>query len=81
MISANSDKTITAYFNGRNSEINYGDIRLSVLSFQDDAFRMVETLQKAQHGDELMSSAMKRKQLTYNIDQWSIIVFGKKSYS
>ena len=76
---ANLDKTMSAYFNGSNSEINYGDVRLSVLTFQDDALRMVDTLQKAQHGNELMSSAMKRKQLTLNIDKCSIIVFGKKA--
>ena len=79
MSSANLDKTMSVYFNGSNSEINYGDVRLSVLTFQDDALRMVDTLQKAQHGNELMSSAMKRKQLTLNIDKCSIIVFGKKA--
>ena len=37
---ANLDKTLTTYFEGSDCELSYGNIRLSVLSFQDDALRM-----------------------------------------
>ena len=71
--STNLDKTLSAYFNSSDSEISYGDLRLSVLSFQDDTLQMVDSLEKAQKGNALMSSAMKRKELSLNIDKCSAL--------
>ena len=77
--SANLDKTLSAYFNGSDCEISYGDLRLSVLSFQDDALRMVSTLEAAQKGNILIESAMKRKQLSLHPGKCSILAFEKKN--
>ena len=75
--SANLDKTLCSYFSGSDCEISYGDKRLLPVSFQDDAMRMVSSLEAAQKGNTLMEAAMKRKQLQLNISKCSLIVFQK----
>ena len=76
---ANLDKTLTSYFQGSDCEISYADVRLSVLSFQDDALRMCTSVESLQRGNIYMDNAMKRKQLTLGIDKCSVLVFDKKS--
>ena len=77
--SANLDKTLSAYFAASDSEISYGNLRLSVLSFQDDTLRMVSSLNSAQKGNIFMNTIMKRKQLSLNIEKCSILVCEKKN--
>ena len=75
---ANLDKTLSTYFEGSDSEISYGDLRLSVLSFQDDALRMCTSVESLQKGNLFMENAMKRKQLTLGIEKCSVLLFDKK---
>ena len=78
--SANLDKTVTAYFARNDCELCYGDKRLSVLMFQDDALRLTDSLEAAQRGNHLIETAMKRKQLSLSIDKCSVLVFDRKSH-
>ena len=75
--SANLDKTLSAYFAGSDSEISYGDKRLSVFGFQDDALRMASCLESVQKGNTFIESALKRKQLTLNIEKCSVLIMEK----
>ena len=75
---ANLYKTLTAFFEGSDSEISYGNLRLSVLSFQDDALRMCSSVESIQKGNIYMESVMKRKQLSLGIEKCSVIGFGRK---
>ena len=77
--SANLDKTLTTYFSGSDCEISYGEKRLSVLSFQDDALRMCASIESIKKGNLIMEAVMKRKQLSLGIEKCSIITFGKRS--
>ena len=77
--SANLDKTLNQYFSGSDCELSYGDKRLSVFAFQDDALRLVSNIEAAKKGNIFLESAMKRKQLALNIDKCSTLLFGKKS--
>ena len=61
------------------SEISYGDIRLSVLGFQDDALRVVSSVEAAQKGNIFLESVMKRKQLHLSIPKCSTLIFEKKN--
>ena len=63
---------------GSDSEISYGNLRLSVLSFQDDALRMCSSVESIQKGNIYMESVMKRKQLSLGIEKCSVIGFGRK---
>ena len=56
--SANLDKTLSIFFSGSNSEVSYGNIRLSPLIFQDDTSRMSGSLESVQQGNTLMEGAM-----------------------
>ena len=76
--SANLDKTLRMYFEGSDSEVSYDDIRLEPITFQDDAARFVTDIVAAQKGNDLISSAMKLKQLTLNVDKCAMIPIGKK---
>ena len=76
--STNLDKTLSAYFAASDCEISYGNIRLSVLSFQDDTLRMVTSINAAQKGNIFMNTIMKRKQLSFNIEKCSVLAFEKK---
>ena len=77
--SANLDKTLCSYFGASDCEISYGDKRLSVVTFQDDALRMTSSLEAAQKGNIFMEAAVKRKQLSLNISKCSFIVFQKNT--
>ena len=77
--SANLDKTLTSYFSGSDCEISYADVKLSVFSFQDDALRIVNSLESAQKGNLFMQSVMHRKQLSLNIDKCSILALDKRN--
>jgi len=76
--SANLDKTISAYLSGSDCELSYGDKRLSPLLFQDDDLRLANSIELAQKGNIFIESAIKRKQLSLNIEKCSILVFDKK---
>ena len=60
-------------------EISYADVKLSVFSFQDDALRIVNSLESAQKGNLFMQSVMHRKQLSLNIDKCSILALDKRN--
>ena len=80
LISAlNLSKTMSAYFNGSDSEVSYGPSRLSPVQFQDDCARFSTSVEQAQKGNILMSKAMKAMQLDLNVDKSATILFGKRN--
>ena len=65
----NLDKTISAHFNGSETNVSYGPNRLSPLMYQDDTAKFSAGVYEAQQGNVLISQAMKMKQIELNIDK------------
>ena len=48
-------------------ELSYGEEELNPLLFQDDIARVCDSVEAAQHGNELVSHVMETKLLDFNI--------------
>ena len=60
-------------------EISYGEEDLKPLLFQDDIARICDSVEAAQHGNELVTHVMESKLLDFNLDKSCFMVVGKPS--
>ena len=75
---ANIDDGVTKTFKHSSFEISYGELMLNPLLFQDDIARICDSLEGAQHGNELINHVMESKLLDFNLDKSVYIVIGRK---
>ena len=61
-------------------ELSYGEEELNPLLFQDDIARVCDSVEAAQHGNELVSHVMETKLLDFNLDKSCYLVVGKSDY-
>ena len=61
-------------------ELSYGEEELNPLLFQDDIARVSDSVEAAQHGNELVSHVMETKLLDFNLDKSCYLVVGKSDY-
>ena len=59
-------------------EVNYGELNLQPLLYQDDIFRQCSNPFSAQIGNELIDAMMETKLLDFNLDKSCYIVAGPK---
>ena len=73
-----SDGVSTAFKNSAH-ELSYGDEMLNPLLFQDDIARVCDSVEAANHGNELINHVMESKLLDFNLDKSVYMVVGNPS--
>ena len=73
----NLSETMSDYFAGSDTEVSYGPTQVLPILYQDDSARFSTSIEGAQKGNILMSTAMKSMQLELNVDKSVTILFGK----
>ena len=76
--SINLDKGMEEFFEGSGEEINYGEVRLQPLMFQDDVVRLTDSVHAARAGNTRIMNVVKLKQLEMHPEKTGIIVWGEK---
>ena len=65
-------------FKNSTQELSYGEEQLNPLLFQDDISRVSDSVEAAQHGNDLVSHVMESKLLDFNLDKSCYLVIGKE---
>ena len=76
--SINLDKGMEEFFKGSGDEINYGEVWLQPLMFQDDVVRLTDSVHAARAGNTRIMNVVKLKQLEMHPEKTGIIVWGDK---
>ena len=77
IISSNSlDVGVEETFTDMEKEIKYIELPLPLEIYMDDLFRMAETLENAQYGNDAMVDMLNKKRLTLNLDKSCFLVVG-----
>ena len=72
----NLDNGVHDYFSDSEDELNYGDVRIQPLLYQDDVLRLATNIVSAQKGNDKMETLAETKLLDYNMDKSCFILFG-----
>ena len=69
---------VDMYYNDSQYEIKYGEVKLSLLQFQDDSLRMTDCVEGARDGSKRFEMLMKSRRLQVNISKSAYLLSGKK---
>ena len=74
----NLDNGVEDFFRNSEHEVNYGEIMLRPLLYQDDVARLSPDLRSAQEGNDRMDNVAASKLLEFHTDKSSFMIFGKR---
>jgi hypothetical protein len=72
------DKGVNDFFCESEYEVNYGEVALQPLLYQDDVARLSTDLESVQMGNTRMEALAETKLLDYNLDKSCFVVIGRK---
>ena len=74
----NLDSGVNDFFCNSEYEVNYGDVALQPILFQDDVARLSTNLEAVQMGNNKMESLAETKLLNFNLDKSCFVVIGNE---
>ena len=74
----NLDSGVNDFFCDSEYEVNYGDVALQPILFQDDVARLSTSLESVQMGNNKMESLAETKLLNFNLDKSCFVVIGNE---
>ena len=75
--SLNLDIPIATFFKDSEHEVNYGDIQMKPLIYQDDLSRVADSIEAAQAGIDKVEVCMETKMLDLHDEKSCFVIFGK----
>ena len=74
----NLDTGVSEFFHNSEHEVNYGNVVINPLLYQDDVARLSLDLKSVQIGNDKMEAVAERKLLNYNLEKSCFTVIGSK---
>ena len=76
--SVSIDNGTNVTFAASDCEVNYFDIKLAPLKYQDDIFRMAETVASAQFSNDVLEDLFEKKSLSFNLSKSQFLIMGNR---